>query len=328
MIMIKKYQSKITQMYEDIRISEENSLKERKAEIEKNLPEVMKIEREIGKLGIRLSIEILNNSKDIETILNTLKEKITELRIRKSELLVSNGYPMDYLESHHRCKKCSDTGYIGSEKCPCYKNKLISIYYEDSDLKRMIRENNFSNFNFELFSGTRRNSEPKSPRKNMEEIASTAWNFIEKFSDSGENLLFFGGPGTGKTFLSNCIARELLDRGIFVVYRTSEELISDLKKIRFEGDAELEEILLRCDLLIIDDLGSEQITDFSKTELFNFINRKLLKGNKMLISTNCGLETLVKLYSERISSRLLGEFTLCKFYGEDIRISKNIKGKK
>lgn len=326
--MIKKYQSRIIQMYEDIRLSEENSLKERRAEIEKKIPEVIKIEREIARLGIKLSIEILNSSKNIEALINNLKEKVTELRIRKSELLVINGYPMDYLELHHRCKKCGDTGFIGLDRCSCFKNKLIDIYYENSDLKKLLKNSNFSNFSFDLFSNTRRTSEPKSPRKNMEEIASISWNFIEQFSNSNENLLYFGGSGTGKTFLSNCVAKELLDRGFFVVYRTSEELISDLKKIRFEGDSELEEILLKCDLLIIDDLGSEQITDFSKTELFNFINRKLLKGNKMLISTNCGLEILKNLYSERISSRLLGEFTLCKFYGEDIRIRKNIEGKK
>lgn len=323
--MIKKYQSKVIQMYEDIRMSEENLLKQRKSEIEEKLPAVIKIEREISTLGIRLSIEILNNSKDIDKILNNLKEKVTELRIRKSELLVSHGYPLDYLELHHRCKKCEDTGFIGPERCSCFKNKLINIYYENSDLKRMLKDNNFSNFNFELFSTTKRVSEPKSPKKNMEEIASVAWNFIEQFSNSSENLLFFGGPGTGKTFLTNCVAKELLDRGFFVVYRTSEELIKDLKTIRFENDSELEELLLKCDLLIIDDLGSEQITDFSKTELFNLINRKMLKGYKMLISTNCGLEFLSGMYSERIASRLLGEFTLCKFYGEDIRIRKNYK---
>ena len=323
--MIKKYQSRVIQMYEDIRSTEENSLKQRKSEIEKKVPEVVRIEREISTLGIKLSIEILNNSKDIDKILNNLKEKITDLRIRKSELLVSNGYPMDYLELNYRCNKCNDTGFIGSEKCSCFKNKLIQIYYENSDLKRLLQTNNFSNFNFELFNNTKRASEPKSPRKNMEEIVSISWNFIQQFSTSGENLLFFGGPGTGKTFLTNCVAKELLDKGFFVVYRTSEELIRDLKTIKFENDTELEELLLKCDLLIIDDLGSEQITDFSKTELFNLINRKMLKGYKMLISTNCGLEFFSGMYSERIASRLLGEFTLCKFYGEDIRIRKNYK---
>ena len=312
-------------MYEAARIEEENLLKERRAEIEKKIPEVMKIEREIARLGLRLSLDMISGAKDIDALIAAQKERITELRVKKSELLVSRGYPLDYLELHYRCGKCRDTGYIGSKKCPCFKDKLIGLYYDRSDIKRILRENNFSNFDIEVYSSSRRAAEPKSPRKNIEDTLSKAWNFIEEFQSSRENLLFFGGPGTGKTFLSHCIAKELLDRGWFVVYKTSEELVSDLKRIRFETDPELEDILLNCDLLIIDDLGSEQITDFSKTELFTFLNKKLLKGSKMLVSTNCGLESLAHLYSERISSRLLGEFTLCKFYGNDIRISKNIK---
>lgn len=312
-------------MYEAARIEEENLLKERRAEIEKKIPEVMNIEREIARLGLKLSIEMISGGQDIDALIAKQKEKITELRVRKSELLVSRGYPLDFLELHYRCGRCRDTGYIGAKKCPCFKNKLIELYYEGSDIKRILKENNFSNFDIEVYSSSRRAAEPKSPRKNIEDTLSKAWNFIEEFENSSENLLFFGGPGTGKTFLSHCIAKELLDRGFFVVYKTSEELVSDLKKVRFEADSELEDMLLNCDLLIIDDLGSEQITDFSKTELFTFLNKKLLKGSKMLVSTNCGLESLANLYSERISSRLLGEFTLCKFYGNDIRISKNIK---
>lgn len=326
--MIKRYKSKIMQMYEAARIEEENLLKERREEIEKKIPEIMKIEREIARLGLRLSMDMISGGKDIDSLLTAQKERITELRVRKSELLVSRGYPLDYLELHYRCGRCRDTGYIGAQKCPCFKSKLIELYYEDSDIKRILRENNFSNFDIEVYSSSRRASEPKSPRKNIEDTLSKAWNFIEEYQSSSENLLFFGGPGTGKTFLSHCIAKELLDRGWFVVYKTSEELVSDLKRIRFETAPELEDILLNCDLLIIDDLGSEQITDFSKTELFTFLNKKLLKGSKMLVSTNCGLESLSQLYSERISSRLLGEFTLCKFYGNDIRISKNIKESK
>ena len=323
--MIKKYQAEVLQMYESIRTKEENLLKARRAEIEKKVPEIINIEQSIAALGIKLSMEALKGSDNIDSVINSLREKVTDLRIKKSELLVSHGYPMDYLELHHQCSKCMDTGFIGSEKCSCFKNKLIEIYNNNSDLKKILKDKSFANFNFELFSNTKKSTEPKSPRKNIEDIANICWNFIEHFNDSEENLLFFGGPGTGKTFLSNCIAKELMDRGIFVVYRTSEELIADLRTIRFENDTELEELLLKCDLLIIDDLGSEQISEFSKTELFNLINRKLLKSNRMLISTNCGLDALSAMYSERIASRLLGEFKLCKFYGEDLRISKKYK---
>lgn len=326
--MIRGYQSSLIKVYEGIRASEENSLKLRRDEIEKKLPEVIKIEHEIAKLCLKLSINILNNAENKDIYLKELKEKITDLRIRKSELLVSNNYPINYLDLRYRCPECKDTGFIGNNKCICYKQKLVELYYENSDLKEVLKKNNFENFNIELYSYRKTGNEPISPRKNIEDIASKSWNFIEKFSSSDENLLFLGNPGTGKTFLSNCVAKELLDRGYLVIYRTAETLIHDLKHIRFNNDDILEDLLLNSDLLIIDDLGSEQITDFSKTELFNLLNRRLLKKNKMLISTNYDLEDLLKIYSERISSRLLGEFTLCNFFGEDIRIHQNIKNQK
>lgn len=326
--MIKGYQNNIMKVYENIRKSQERSLANRHEEIQKKFPEIIDIEHEIGKLCVKLSINILNNIEDKDKHLKKLREQITDLRIKKSELLVSNNYPLDYLDMHYMCTKCNDTGFIQTQKCSCYKQKLVDLYYENSDLKNILKKNNFSNFNFELYSLHKSDSEHKSPRKNLEDIVSKAWNFIENFSSSPENLLFFGNPGTGKSFVSYCIAKELLDKGNLVVYRTAETLIHDLKYIRFNNCDELEDLIINCDLLIIDDLGSEQITDFSKTELFNLLNRKLLKHKKMLISTNCGLEILLKNYSERISSRLLGEFTLCKFYGEDIRIGQNIKSQK
>jgi len=326
--MIKGYQSSIIKAYEDIRESEEKSLKLRRQEIEKKLPEVIQIEKEIAKLCLKLSINILNNKENKENYLKELREKVTDFRIKKSELLVSNNYPIDYLELHYRCTKCKDTGFIGNNRCACYKQKLVELYYANSDLKEVLKKNNFETFNIELYSYRKTGNEPISPRKNIEDIASKSWNFIENFSCNDENLLFLGNPGTGKTFLSNCVAKELLDRGYLVIYRTAETLIRDLKQIRFNNDDTLEDLLLNCDLLIIDDLGSEQITDFSKTELFNLLNRRLLKKNKMLISTNYDLEDLLKIYSERISSRLLGEFTLCNFFGEDIRIHQNIKNQR
>lgn len=326
--MIKGYQSNIMKVYNNIRESEEKLLKLRREEIEQKIPQVIGIEKEIARLCLKLSINILNNAKDKDKFLVELKEKITDLRIKKSELLVSNNYPLDYLDMHYRCPKCKDTGFVGTNKCICYKQKLVELYYENSDLKEILKKNNFDNFNLELYSYRKTGNEPISPRKNIEEIASKAWNFIETFSSTDENLLFLGNPGTGKTFLSNCIAKELLDRGSLVIYRTAETLIHDLKQIRFNNDDTLEDLLLNCDLLIIDDLGSEQITDFSKTELFNLLNRRLLKKNKLLISTNYDLEDLLKIYSERISSRLLGEFTLCNFFGEDIRIHQNIRNQR
>jgi DNA replication protein DnaC len=176
----------------------------------------------------------------------------------------------------------------------------------------------------EYYSTKRIGEEPESPRKNMEKTLSKAMNFIRNFSTINENILFYGSSGTGKTFLTHCIAKELLDKGNFVVYRTADELIQNLKAIRFENNTTLEDLLIDCDLLVIDDLGTEQINDFSKMELFNLLNKRILKQKKMLVSTNYSLKELMGLYSERITSRLFGNFNICKFYGEDIRVTKNL----
>ncbi|OAA93087.1 ATP-binding protein [Clostridium coskatii] len=325
--MIKSYHSNIMKIYEKIRDDDKKALGLRKEEIKKNLPEVLNIQNQIGKLSLKLSINILNNVSDKDIYLKELHQKISDLRIKKAHILTSNNYPVNYLDMSYKCDKCKDTGFIGNKKCSCYKQKLIKLYYSNSDFKNMLVKNNFDNFNFQLYSSTKSEGNPTSPRKNIEIIASTSWKYIENFSNCSENLLFYGSAGTGKTFLSNCIAKELIDRGFLVIYRTSESLIKDLKDIRFNNSIELEDILMNCDLLIIDDLGSEQITDFSKTELFNLLNKKLLKQSKMLVSTNYDLEEILKCYSERISSRLLGEFTLYKFFGEDIRIKQNIQNK-
>lgn len=320
--MIKAYNSEITKIYEKIRQEEQIALKKRREEIELKLPKVIDIEKQIGKLCLNLSMNMLKDMENRDEYLNKLKKSITELRVQKSELLVQHGYDMDYLDMKYRCSKCKDTGFIGTVRCICYKPKLVQVYYENSELKDILSTNNFDYFRFDYYSTQKNNGEPMSPRKNMEKVVSNVQSYINNFASSTENFLFFGSSGTGKTFLSNCIAKELLDKGYLVVYRTAEDLIQNLKQVRFNNNEELENLLINCDLLIVDDLGTEQISEFSKMELFNIINKKLLKHKKMLLSTNFNLEDLFKIYTERITSRLIGDFTQCKFYGEDIRLKK------
>ena len=323
--MIKGYQAQIMNIYEKLRTEEQNALIKRKEEIKKLHPEIIYIDEQIGKLCIKLSLSALKKTNNIDITFNTLREKITDLRIKKCELLVSKGYSPDYLNIRYYCKKCKDTGYIGINKCRCFKQKLIQLYYKNSDLQDSIRINNFSTFNINLYSSDKTAEHKYSPRQNIEMILDKINNeYLSNFNNLNDNLLFYGNAGTGKTFLSHCIAKELLDKGYLVVYRTCDELIKNLRDIRFENNDTLEDLLINCDLLIIDDLGAEQVTDFSVTELFTFLNKKILKKKKMIISTNLTLPRFSTTYSERISSRLLGNFTLQKIFGEDIRVKKNL----
>lgn len=322
--MINGYQAKLMDIYEKIRDEESKNLSNRRKEISELYPDIIEIDNLIQKRSLQLSMAILK-SKDSEETLKKFKNEITDLRVKKCELLVSKGYDPGYLNIKYRCPKCKDTGFIGIQKCSCYKPKLIKLYYENSLLEDTLREKNFDKFDFSLFSPHKITDDKFSPRKNMENIVSyISSEYIQKFSNINTNLLFYGNPGSGKSYLSYCIAKELLDLGYLVVYKTSEELIRDLRDIKFNNNAKLEELLLECDLLIIDDLGAESKNDFSITELFNLINRKLLRNKKMLISTNLSLPSITNIYSERIYSRLLGDFRLFKFYSEDIRIQLNL----
>ncbi|MBY0757056.1 ATP-binding protein [Clostridium sardiniense] len=322
--MIKGYQSELMEVYQKIRNEEDKRLKQRRAEIKSLYPEILDLDNDIHKLSLKLTMTILKKDTS-EADIRKIKDDITDLRAKKCEQLVSHGYDPEYLNMHYRCKKCQDTGYIGIEKCNCYKDKLVKLYYKDSELQDLLRDNNFSNFNIELFSSSKENGEKYSPRTNMKNnLDFVMKDFIPNFKHGSDNLLFYGTPGSGKTFLSYCIAKELLDRGFLVVYKTSNELIRCLMDIKFNNNYYLEKLLLDCDLLIIDDLGSEQLNDFVATELFNLINRKLLKKKRMIISTNLTLSGIAKHYSERISSRLLGNFRLYKFYSDDIRIKLNL----
>lgn len=323
--MINGYKQELNKIYEDIRNKEANLHKKRIEEITKKYPNIIELDRTIQKKCLGLSLAILRSNVSEDDI-SAIKDEIMDLRAKKCEALVSLGYSPDYLSLHYQCNKCQDTGYIHSTQCSCYKNKLVKLYYKDSDLEDSVKVNNFDTFDLSLFSNNRISDDKYSSRKNMENILHYILkNYISSFSSHSNNLLFYGNSGTGKTFLSCCIAKELLDQGYLVVYKTSDELIRAFRDIKFNKNNDLEDMLINCDLLIIDDLGAEQITDFSTTELFTLLNKKILKKKKMLISTNLTLSMITQLYSERISSRLLGNFKLYKFYTDDIRIQLNLK---
>lgn len=326
--MIKGYQAELMDMYEKTRTEENRKFKKRRDEIQNKYPEIIDLDNKIQRMCLNLSMSVLKGIKD-QKELDSIKDQITDLRAQKYEMLVARGYTPDYLNLHYQCNKCKDTGFIGVEKCSCFKSKLIKLYYKDSELEEAVKTNNFRNFNIGLYPNHKLNDEKYTPRKNIEDILEyITGEYLPTFKNNNTNLLFYGNSGTGKTFLSWCIAKELLDKGYLVVYKTSDDLLRALKDIKFNNDTDLENLLINCDLLIIDDLGSEQITDFSSSELFTLINKKILKNKKMLISTNLTLPLISKRYSERISSRIIGEFKLFKFFAEDIRIQLNLRRQK
>lgn len=327
--MKNKYINEILNEYERLQENAKLSQKQRQEEIYKKLPKIQLIDEKIKGIGLDIASSIFKEI-DIENYIEEQKKNITDLRIEKAEILAVNNFPVDYLDIKYICPKCKDTGYILNEKCSCFRQKLIDKFYQQSNLKEVLKRENFDNFQINYYSNVIDKDQGLSSRKNMEEIVNYCIGFYKDFDKINESLLFSGSSGLGKTFLSNCIAKELLDKGKVVIYQTSSNLIDILRTLRFDENSDKEQIeeILSCDLLVVDDLGTEPNTAYSHSELFNIINTRILAGKKMIISTNLSLEDIHNYYPERITSRIYGHFKYFEFFGDDIRIKKNVKKSK
>ena len=316
--------------YEQKKIRAEVELEKQKEIILSSNTELEKIETSLNKCGVELAKATILSDTDLT---NKLNDKINSLKSEKEKLL--NKLNID-LTPNYECKICSDTGFIiangKSQLCKCIKQKLYNIQYNKSNLSD-LNHDTFDNFNFDLYSDKideKMFNSKISPKENMKIIKKICEEFIENFDNPDQkNLLFTGNTGLGKTFLSNCIANELLKSGKNVLYQTSPVLFDTIIDYRFGKNnvqQDFYEDVLNVDLLIIDDLGTETMNSMKFSELFNIINTRLLNQNskitKTIISTNLTLNNLYELYDERIVSRFVGYYNICKFFGDDIRFKK------
>lgn len=313
--------------YERRRDNNEVELEIRKQKIYGQIPEIKTLDDEITRTGLQLTKLVLQNPINKNEIVKDSKTKIENLKLRKIELLQRFNIPPDYLEIKYNCNLCKDKGFIESgEKCSCLKQEIINESYKMSNLDRILSKENFSNFNLEVFSPNKTENNDISPRENMLNVLSICEKFILDFDkDNGENLLFYGTTGLGKTYMCNCIAKDLLDKGYVVVYQTSFKILEILEDYKFRKGSnstlveENYKNLFDCDLLIIDDLGTELTNSFTNTEIFNIVNTRLIEGKKILISTNLSPAKLGEIYTQRTLSRILDKFRMIKFIGNDLR---------
>lgn len=320
----------IERKYEDKRkIAEKNYSIEKEKTYELN-PRLQEIDKEISLLGIKSSRAALNSDpSEKENLKAELEIKINLLKREKETILNSMNIT---LSPKYECDKCKDTGYIltssGSEMCSCMKQELLNESYNKSNLYR-LKNDSFASFNLDLFSdaaNVQKYRENISPRENMQKIREISNTFVENFeSPEQKNLLFTGTPGIGKTFLSSCIANEILQKGYTVLYQTSPILFDSIFDHKYNTKSastkELYDNLFNVNLLIIDDLGTENLTAAKLTELFTILNTRLLNPKtKTIISSNLDLEDIKRIYDERILSRIIGNYYICKFFGDDIRL--------
>ncbi|HOJ11650.1 MAG TPA: ATP-binding protein [Clostridiales bacterium] len=331
--------SLIRREYERKQRLAQEKLRNKKSELSLKVPEIAELENKIQECGLAYSKLILTGKSRFDVEASALLLDMDKLKNKKRDLLLSCGYPANYLEPEYECEMCKDTGFIDdngfSVKCSCYRQQLINYLYDQSNLS-LVKLENFDNFNEQYYPDVvdeNRYGAKISPRVNILNIKERCLAFINNFDSPTEKNLFFSGPtGVGKTFMASCVARELLDRGKTVLYQTAPVLFNTINeyKFRFSGNEEYSDAgyrnIFEVELLIIDDLGIEPSSPARYAELLTILNTRqvnnITRPCKTIISTNIGPKQLYEFYTERVTSRIVGNFNRLMFIGEDIRILK------
>ena len=292
-----------------------STAEERNQDLALESDEIREIDRELSGTGLLL-FKTACEGGDIEPI----RQRNTELMTRRRAILVKLGYPEDYTDVHYTCTVCSDTGFAGTKMCKCLKQLLITKNIHSSGMGKLIDKQSFDNFSLEVYK-----SNPDHYAR-MERNLKIAKAFADNFARRSDNLLLIGTTGTGKTHLSTAIAKEVIAQGFDVLYDSVQNIVNDFEKDKFKSGynptESVSEKYNECDLLIIDDLGAEFITQFSISTLYNLINTRQNKGLSTIISTNLSATELAGKYEGRIYSRIIGaDYTVLRFEGKDYRIN-------
>lgn len=311
----------IIRNYEECQTKNRHILEARKKEVYDKVDGYEALEASVSSVSVECGKRMLSGD---DNALADLKRTLQDLREAKEKLLTSSGFPANYLEPVYDCADCKDTGYIDGEKCHCFKQQMISLLYEQSNIHEMLKIENFSALSYDYYSGD--------DLVSFEKAVATCNNFITNFDSEYRNLFFYGTVGCGKSFLSNCVAKELIETGHSILYFSSIGLFEFLSRYSFdyknkESLYNAFEDLYNCDLVIIDDLGTEVTNSFVTSQLFSCLNERHIRKKSTIISTNLSLGELRERYSDRIFSRITSNYDICKLSGKDIRLQKAVRDK-
>ena len=305
----------IIREYEEKQTRNRHQLEMRLSEVRSAHPEYADLEDAVSSLSVSFTKRLIDGETDAK---QELSDSLQELARKKEDFLLKTGYPAHYLTPVYDCPDCLDTGYIGQQKCHCFERRIIELLYRQSNLAGTLSQENFDTLSYEWFSG--------SALSDYHKAVDACKEFVSSFDRSRRNLLFMGTVGTGKTFLSNCIAKALIDTSHSVIYFRAAGLFDTFAGYVFGKDRNaLEQFcrdLYHCDLVIVDDLGTELESSFVTSYFFTFLNERQQLGKSTLITTNLDLKGLQQKYSDRICSRIIGNFDICLLHGPDIRIRK------
>lgn len=311
--------------YEEQQRNNRRDQERRVARVYACVPQIEALDQEIAVRGAASARRALGGDSGAR---ESLRRELSDLREQKALLLQAAGFPPDYMEMRYRCPDCQDTGYAGGKRCHCFEQARMQILYDQSNIREVLERENFDTFSYQYFDDSRRlPGLPMTERAYMELIVKRCRAFADNFKEKGGNLLFTGTTGVGKTFLTNCIARELLRRYVSVIYLSAHDLFEIFSRYKFHYESEEEaegayRHILECEMLIIDDLGTEVNNTFVSSQLFYCINERLLRKRGTIISTNLSMDQLRDAYSDRVTSRLMSSYTTIPLYGGDIRLKK------
>lgn len=295
------------------------------------VPEVEEIDRAIATVGVRYSTKIINGNISASELASSMEAELAELKRKRADALAKYGMNDDVFDVPYECPLCKDTGVIKGKKCTCYKQKIKRFMAEAasriSNIPIDFENCSFKNADFSFYSKDTEPSIGVSPYDNARNIYRACLNFCRNFDNSYENLYIYGPAGVGKTYLTSCMVAELLNAGHGVIYQTAYKLFNFLEDCHFnrskvDNAQLLKNVIYDCDLLIIDDFGTEFITSYTQSVLFDLLNTRLLEKKSTIINSNLNMNDVRNTYTDRISSRIMGDFTLLKFVGDDIRLLK------
>ena len=312
--------------YEAKQLENQHIVMARLQSVYQELPRLSEIDDRISSLSVEQAKKLMDGD---EQALPQLRVQLRALIQEKKDLLTAHGYPENYFEPPYACPDCKDTGYIGSQKCHCFRQAAIDLVYTQSNIRQILDMENFQHFSYDYYSKDQINpTTGLSSLATAERAVRDCLEFVKSFDQEFCNLFFYGDTGIGKTYLSNCVAKELLDSGHSVIYFTASSLFQIFEKSAFgreQGNSGDYQNIFACDLLIIDDLGTELSNAFTVSQLFLCLNERILRRKSTIISTNLSLGQIADLYSERTFSRISSSYTMIKLFGNDIRIQKKLK---
>ncbi len=322
--------NQVMREYEQQQLKNRYEQQRRVEEVYARVPQIGALDEEIRSQGARSARMALKGDTEAG---RRFRENLADLREQKQVLLAAAGYPPDYMDMHYQCPACKDTGYENGRRCRCFEQARTRILYAQSNIRQVLERENFDTLSYSWYDGERRLERLGMTELDyMKMVVAKCREFAAGFPEKGRNLLFTGSTGVGKTFLTNCIAKALIDRYISVIYLTSQDLFELLSRYKFGRDLQedTEEAcrhILECEMLIIDDLGTEVNNTFVSSQLFYCINERILREKGTIISTNLSVGVLQDTYSDRVTSRIMSHYAAIPLYGEDIRVKKkNFRG--